>query len=195
MANGTPPPRTRLLRIGVFIAATVVAVGILKANGTLDAITPERVRAAVVEAGALGVLLFLAVFVAGVLVHVPGVVFVAAGILAYGKAVGFVVSFTGAVAAVIVSFLIVRAVGGRALSEIDRPFLKKMLARLDGRPVTTVIILRLFFPMAPPLNYGLALSSIAFRDYVVGSVVGLVVPLAVVTLFVDRVIDYYWPGW
>ena len=47
------------------------------------------------------------------------------------------------------------------------------------RPVRSVALLRLVFWMFPPLNYALALSPVGLRDYVVGSALGLVLPLAV----------------
>jgi uncharacterized membrane protein YdjX (TVP38/TMEM64 family) len=104
-------------------------------------------------------------------------VFVAGGILAYGRAIGFAVSLAAAVCSVGASFLIVRAVGGKALAEIERPFVKRMMAKLDERPILTVLILRSIFWLSPPLNYGLALSNMRFRDYLIGSALGLIVPV------------------
>ena len=60
-----------------------------------------------------------------------------------------------------------------------------MLARLDERPVTTVIVLRTLLWLAPPLNYALALSSIRFRHYLIGSALGLLLPVAGAALFFD----------
>jgi uncharacterized membrane protein YdjX (TVP38/TMEM64 family) len=137
----------------------------------------ELVRRQVETAGGWGVLFYVVTFVIGELVHIPGMVFVAAAILAYGRYAGFFVGLLGAVCAVVVSFLFVRAVGGKLLTEIDHPFVKRMMARLDERPVTTVLVLRSFLWLAPPLNYALAMSSIGFGDYLVGSTLGLVVPV------------------
>ena len=134
-------------------------------------------RRQVETAGGWGVLFYVVTFVIGELVHIPGMVFVAASILAYGRYAGFFVGLLGAVCAVVVSFLFVRADGGNLLTEIDHPFVKRMMARLDERPVATVLELRSFLWLAPPLNYALAMSSIRFGDYLVGSTLGLVVPV------------------
>lgn len=177
--------KKRFLRIGALLAATGGIFLWLKLSGQLDDLSAERVRALVQEAGPYGILLFVVAFVVGELIHLPGMVFVAAGILAFGRTTGFFVSLTAAVCSVGFSFFLVRALGGKALAEIERPFVKRMLAKLDERPITTVLILRSIFWLAPPLNYALALSSIRSRDYLIGSTLGLVVPVFAATFVFD----------
>ena len=166
-----------LLLAGLFTAA--------KLSGALEGVTVESVRAKIQGAGPLGFLLYVAGFTAGLLVYVPGVLFIGAGILAYGKALGFVLALTASVIAVCGSFFVVRSVGGTALSEIERPFVRRMLAQLDRRPITTVAVLRVFFWTAPMLNYTLALSSVRFHNYLMGSVIGLIPPIAALSLFFE----------
>lgn len=59
--------------------------------------------------------------------------------------------------------------------------------------MTTVAVLRLCFFLAPAINYMLALSSVSFKDFIVGSIAGLVVPLTVAVFFIDHLITYM--GW
>ena len=164
-----------LVTVGAYLA--------LRATGLSDQIDVEGVRDAVLGAGLWGVAVFAAVFALGE--HVPGMVFVAAGILAYGKLVGFAVSWLAAVFSVCVSFVLVRSLGGKLLAEIERPFVTRMLARLDARPITTVLLLRTVLWLAPPLNYALALSSVRFRYYLIGSAAGLVLPVGGAAVFFD----------
>ena len=91
----------------------------------------------------------------------------------------------GGTIAVCVSFLVMRTVGGRAFTQIDKPWVVRMLHRLDLHPIRTVIILRLVFVLYPSLNYLLALTSIRFRDYLIGSAIGLVIPISLFVLFFD----------
>jgi uncharacterized membrane protein YdjX (TVP38/TMEM64 family) len=125
------------------------------------------------------------VFTGGELLHVPGMVFVAAGILAYGRAVGFFVVLAAAIVSVCTAFLLVRTVGGRALAGVERPFVRRALAHLDAHPVRTVFLLRLVLWLAPPLNYALALTNLRFRDYLAGSVLGLIAPVGGAALLFD----------
>jgi len=162
--------------------AFLVAV---RATGLADSFNAQSVREQVEAAGVWGIALYLVVFAVGEFVHIPGLVFVAAGILAYGRLWGFGVAYLGALVSVSFSFLVVRLVGGRALRAIDRPFVKRMLDRLQERPVVTVIVLRLFLWLAPTLNYVLALTDLRFRDYLIGSAIGLLPIMTAATLFFD----------
>lgn len=180
------------------VAILLVVVGGLfvvgKYSGWADSFSVERVRALVARAGPYGYLVFIAAFAAGELIHVPGVLFVTAGVLAFGRTTGFVAGLAGALISVSVTFYIVRVVGGRALAAVDRPFMKRVLSHLDDHPMRTVFLLRLVFWMAPPVNYALALSDIRFRHYFIGSLLGLVAPIALIALFVERVLHWFGLG-
>lgn len=180
------PSRVRIITLAGVLGA-LFALG--KLSGWSDS-GVDGVRALVDRAGAFGYLAYAAVFSIGELVHVPGVVFVVAGVVAFGHAAGFVVALAGAVVSVSVTFFVVRTLGGRPLGSVERPFVKRVLSHLDENPIRTVFLLRLVLWLAPALNYALALSNVRYRDYLVGSLLGLVLPIGLVTLFVDRVAAY-----
>ncbi len=154
-------------------------------GGFGEQVTSERIQAFVKDAGAWGVLAYLVIFVAGEFIQLPGMMFVAAAILAYGKLLGFGLALLGSLLSVCFTFIVIRTIGGKALAKTTQPFVKKMLATLDERPVRTVIILRLLLWLSPALNYALAMTRIGFRDYLVGSILGLVPPLAVAAIFFE----------
>ena len=147
----------------------------------------ENIRTQVEKTGFWGPIFYTAIFAGGEFIHIPGMVFVAAGILVYGRWWGFVLSFIASVVSVCFSFLVVRAIGGKPLSQIERPFFKKLLAGLDTHPIRVILVLRLFLSLAPALNYTLALTNVRFRDYLIGSVLGLLLPVGGVSLFFDWV--------
>jgi uncharacterized membrane protein YdjX (TVP38/TMEM64 family) len=175
-------PGVRLLLLGLILAAVFVAG---KASGLLDSISPESLRALLASAGVFGVLVFVAVFSLGLLAQLPGLLFVAVAVLAYGREVGAIVALGGSIVAVSVSFFVVRRFGGRALAEMKSPLLRRMLAQLDTRPLRSVIMLRAVFGVAPFLNYALALSSLGFRDYLIGSAIGMAAPITVAAVILD----------
>jgi uncharacterized membrane protein YdjX (TVP38/TMEM64 family) len=98
-------------------------------------------------------------FSIGELMHVFGLIFVAAGVYAFGRTAGLIMGLIGGITAVSVSFLFMRAIGGMAFTRIDRPLVRNILGRLDAMPIRSVIILRLILIMNPSLNYMLALDS------------------------------------
>ena len=57
--------------------------------------------------------------------------------------------------------------------------MQRLLTNIDTRPVLTVAPLRLIFQTAPPLNYALAMTTVRWRDHLVGSALGLPVPVIV----------------
>jgi uncharacterized membrane protein YdjX (TVP38/TMEM64 family) len=193
-ADPADPAKKKLLRLAALVTLIVGSIVLAKVTGVSERLTPESIRGFMEGAGVLGFLIFLGVFAVGELVHVPGVFFVAAAILAYGRGFGGVAAYAGAVLSVIVSFLVVRGVGGQMLADVRRPFVRKILDGLDRRPIRVVAILRLILWMAPPLNYALAMSRVRFRDYVIGSALGLLIPIALASVFFDWVVATFLAG-
>ncbi|MFW5925253.1 MAG: TVP38/TMEM64 family protein [Myxococcota bacterium] len=159
------------------------------ATGLTDDMDADRVRRWVLEAGAWGVLLFLVLFSVGELMHVPGLVFVAAATYLYDGAGAILVALFGAITSVTVSFVVVRTVGGQPLGRIRWKFIRRMLAHLDERPITVVFLLRLVLWLAPIVNYVLAMSRVRFREYLVGSALGLAIPITAIALLLERLPD------
>ena len=98
------------------------------------------------------------------------------------------VASIASVVSVSFSFFVVRAIAGKPLSQIERPFFKKILARLDRQPIRVVLVLRLLLFLSPKLNYALALTNVRFRDYLIGSALGILLPLGGVSLLFDWVL-------
>jgi uncharacterized membrane protein YdjX (TVP38/TMEM64 family) len=182
-----PPasPRRAGLRLVIALALFLLLFTIGRALDLRHHLSVESLRATMASAGAAGVALYVIAFCLGELLHVPGLVFIAAGVLAYGPALGGPLAFLGAAASVSVSFWVVRAIGGRPLGELRNRWVRRMLAQLDARPVATIAMLRLVLILAPPLNYALALSPVSFAHYFLGSVLGLVVPITLAIALFD----------
>jgi len=182
--------RSQWLRIGALILLMTGLYAVGRATGLTEDLSTERVRALMHVAGVWGFAAFVALFAVGELLHIPGLVFVGAAVLAYGRFGGGAASFVGALVSLTVTFIVVRAVGGKPLKHIRRPLMARMLAQLDEKPVRTVALLRLIFWMGPMLNYGLALSSVRYRDYLLGSAIGLMMPIAVAVMVFDWVLPW-----
>jgi uncharacterized membrane protein YdjX (TVP38/TMEM64 family) len=176
---------TPRLRLALLTSAVVLMFVTLRVTGIVDSLSPESLRALLAGAGVLGVVGFVLAFSVGLLAQLPGLLFIAVAVLAYGRAMGAVVALVGAVVAVSVTFVVVRRFGGSALAEIESPFLRRALSQLDSRPLRSVIVLRVVFGVAPFLNYALALSSLGFRTYLIGSVIGMTPPIAIAAVILD----------
>lgn len=187
--NPELPPRwmrhMALLRLLTLMVIIVGLYSLAKVSGLIDQANPEGVRDLVREAGTLGLLAYFLMFTLCQLLHVPGLLFIAAAGLLYGSQMGFVYGMTGAMISVTVSFVLVRSIGGRPLANPKRRWVSRMMAALDTRPVITVLTLRCLFSTAPWLNYGLAMSQISYRDYILATFFGVIPQAVLVTFFGD----------
>lgn len=186
VAIEAPPaaPASSKTRLVLLAALLLGLLAFAKLSGVTESLTLERVQELTESAGALGWLAFVVIFCLGELVHIPGMVFVGAGVAGWGCWLGGLLSYAAGLASVVFTFAIVRGIGGQPLGEIQRPWVRKTLARLDTHPIATIAILRTVLQMSPPLNYALALSKVRFRDYLLGSALGLIVPIGLaVVLF------------
>jgi uncharacterized membrane protein YdjX (TVP38/TMEM64 family) len=54
----------------------------------------------------------------------------------------------------------------------------------------SVAVLRLLFQTLPALNYALALADIRFRDYLVGTILGLPLPIFLYCYFFELIFQH-----
>lgn len=173
------------LRLPLLFALLIGLYWYAKQNGILEQANPEEIRTVVQQWGAYGVLLYIILFSVGQLLYVPGMFFIIAAGLIYGGTLGFAVAFIGSIIAVSVSFFTVRLIGGSPLQNTEKPFIGKMLSGLHERPIRNIIMMRLFVSTAPWLNYILALSAVKYRQYLIGSTLGMTPPIIFTIYFTD----------
>lgn len=181
------PARRRRWRWALVLGFTLLAWGLLEASGLRQQLGLEAVRRAFAEHQGWGFLVFTGLFVVANLMHVPGGVFLLAAVLTLGPVWGGLSTYVAACISCTVTFLVVRTLGADALRALDNRLARRLFAALDAHPVRSVVLLRLVFHSVPALNYGLALSGVRLRDYVVGTVLGLPLPIFVVTLLMHTV--------
>lgn len=186
MADKPANPRRRIfIRLGVLVAilATLWIVG--QQTGILSNLDAQAIRTMVQDAGPWGWLAYLALFAIATVVQAPGMLFVAAAGLAFGKVAGFFLAHLGAIIAVSINFALARSVGGDALTKLDNKLMRRILKHIERRPIGAQVVLRLVFWIAPPMNYLLALSGIRYRDFLIAAVIGLIPPILAATCFFD----------
>ncbi|MBE2249882.1 MAG: VTT domain-containing protein [Myxococcus sp.] len=176
------------------IALVLLVVGLLLVGSLPEVravLTAERLQQAVVEAGVWGFVVFVVCFTVGQLLQVPGVVFVLAARAAWGPVLGFTNAYVGALVAAGVGFLLVRTLGGQPLGDVTWGPARRILAGLERRPVLTIASLRAVMLLSPPLNYALALSPVRQHHHLMGSALGLVVPVAAVVFLSESALALF----
>jgi len=155
----------------VLLAVSVVLMIIGRHSPLSVYFTLDGLHNAILDAGGFGVALFIILYTVGVLMNLPGVLFLFIGFMIYGDINGLVVVYLASMVAITVHFYFVRFMAGEAFSEIKQPFILSQMKKLEDRPIKTTIILRLIFYVSPPASYALALSPIKAKDFLIGSAI------------------------
>lgn len=132
-----------------------------------------------------GLLVFTVLFSLGNLIQIPGWLFLAAAVVTLGQALGGLATYIAACISCTVTFLVIRLIGGDALRRLDGKIATRIFKRLDVAPVASIVVLRIIFQTVPALNYALAMSGVAFRQYLAGTLLGLPLPIMMYCVFFD----------
>lgn len=174
----------RLVFVLVFLAillATVQWTG-LRQNFSL-----AFLRQTLAANGWEGLALFVVLFSVGNLIQVPGWIFLASAVLVLGKLDGGLATYVAASISCAVTFLSVRWVGGDAVQHMDGKLAQRLLSELHAHPIRNMVVLRTVFQTLAALNYTLAMSGIGFRQYLVATLLGLPLPIALYCVFFDYI--------
>jgi uncharacterized membrane protein YdjX (TVP38/TMEM64 family) len=137
----------------------------------------------VLAAGPLGPVLFILVYAMGVL-FLPATPFTIAGAVIFGKFHGMLYNLAADALGASVSFYL----GRYFLHGVARGFLETRMPWLDRKAVdegfSVIFYLRIFWFPFIVLNYAAGATRIRFRDYLLGTVLGLLPPVFIFTYFV-----------
>ncbi|MDM8347486.1 VTT domain-containing protein [Pseudomonas sp. sp1636] len=172
----------RLLLVILFLLGLFVLFEVL---GIRAQFSLESLQTLILMHPVSGLLLFILLFALGNLIQIPGWIFLAAAVLALGRVYGGIVTYLAACFSCGFTFICIRTLGGNALRELDSRLAQRLLAGLDRHPLASIIALRTLFQTVPALNYSLALSGVRLRHYLLGTLLGLPLPIALYCLFFD----------
>ncbi len=159
----------RILLLGLLVGSAVLAW----ATGLHEQLEVETLRDLVARAGFWGPLLFVLLFgLEGI--GVPGILFMVTAIALWPPWIAFLLNWLGAITAGMVGFAYARYVGREWVAKRLPARMRRFEARVVERSVQTVILVRLLFFLAPPAHWALGLSPVGFRSFVIGSAIGFV---------------------
>jgi len=172
----------RLLAVFLFLA---VLLAVFELSGLRGHFNLQFLHQRILENKVSGLLIFILLFALGNLIQIPGWVFLAAAVLALGRTWGGVATYVAATASCAFTFFTIRWIGGDALRQLDSKIAVRILGRLDVHPIASIVLLRMLFQTVPPINYALAMSGVRFRNYLIGTLLGLPLPIMLYCLFFD----------
>lgn len=138
--------------------------------------------------GPLAPLVVIAVFVVAGLVLMPLMLLVTATVIGFGPWPGAAYALGGALASALATYLLGSRIGRERVRRYAGKRLTRVSARLARRGVLTVFIVRMV-PVAPftVVNLVAGASHLGLRDYMIGTLLGLLPGVLAIALVVERV--------
>jgi len=166
----------------LILVAMVGLIGFAFANR--DKLQVETLQAWVESAGALGPLVFVAVYVFSTVLFLPATILTLLGGFLFGPVGGTLLNLTGATIGSSIAFMIARYTDGGWIRSKAGDGLGKILDRIDAEGWRAVAFFRLV-PIFPfnVLNYAFGLSKIPFVHCVIATVLCMAPATAAYTFF------------
>jgi uncharacterized membrane protein YdjX (TVP38/TMEM64 family) len=180
-----------LLKAGGLVLFACAAILSFKSTSLKVLMDPDALNMLIDRAGPWGPAAYIGITAVSICLFVPASIPVIAGGIIFGPFKGFFYVLTGCAAGASGAFLIGRSLG--------RDFIRKLMGRrirgydaaIRKNGFLTVFYLRILnFPFTP-LNFGLGLTSVRFKDYLIGTALGVAVSVFVLT-FLGGVLREAW---
>ena len=174
-ASQTPAPgagRARFVALALVAVAMVAAVKLLPVNQWLLAFV-----AWIRDAGTTGMAVFVLAYIVACILLLPGLILTLGAGFAYGVAVGIPLVWVSANLGAAAAFLLGRTLArDRIAARVSGNPKFAAIDRAVGREGLKIVLLTRLSPAFPfnLLNYAYGLTRVTFRDYAVGSLVGMV---------------------
>ena len=192
--TGTKSRRWALVKAFSLLAFIALAVVLMRFTPAKQFLTPQVLGRLLDRAGIWAPLVFVLVYTVGVCLFVPGALITALGGTLFGPLRGFAYVYLGAMCGAVAAFWIGRTLGRDFAAAHIGQRLKKYDASIERNGFTTVLYLRLIYFPFTPLNFGLGLTRVRFRDYFWGTALGILVGTFLITFFVGTLKEVWASG-
>lgn len=187
--DGAPPSKRRYARLVAFLLLCLALAAAWRWTPLAQWLTGERLRGLLDPAHAgrgLPVLVVL-LYVGGSLLVVPITLLVLATAAVFGPWTGFAYCLIGCLSGAVVTYVLGRLLGQDTVRRLAGKRLNRLSERLARRGILTILVIR-NLPLAPftIVNLAAGASPIRFRDFVVGTVLGMTPGILAITVFTNR---------
>ncbi len=190
-SNKPYSPAIKALIFVLFIAAAIVVVRYTPVGNYLKS---EYLNGFLATAGIWSPLLFILIYAAGVCLFIPATLLTGLGAAIFGPYAGFVYVWLGAMAGASAAFFIGRALARDFTKRLIGAKLQKYDDAIERNGFATVLYLRLVYFPFTPMNFGMGLTKVRFRDYFWATAVGIVVGTFIFTFFIGTLKEIWQSG-
>jgi uncharacterized membrane protein YdjX (TVP38/TMEM64 family) len=178
----------------VFVLFMIAAVYLFRFTSVKEFFTETALSHFLETAGIWAPLLFISVYAVGVCLFVPGTLLTALGAAIFGAYQGFLYVWIGAMVGSSAAFWIGRTLGREFAASAIGDRLRKYDDAVERNGFATVLYLRLVYFPFTPLNFGMGLTKVRFRDYFFGTGLGIIVGTFIFTFFIGTLKEVWASG-
>ncbi len=179
-----------LFLTGLIVGATLL----FRYTSVRTCLTPAMLGKFFESIGPWGPLIYVAIFIVGGCLFIPGSLLVGLGAAIFGPYQGFVYVWIGAMLGAGASFFLARTLGRELAASLIGDRFKKYDDAIEKNGFSTVFYLRLInFPYTP-MNFGMGLTQVRFSDYMTATALGMTAGLFIFTFFIGTIRDIWVSG-
>jgi uncharacterized membrane protein YdjX (TVP38/TMEM64 family) len=186
-----PKAVVKAIILTAFIAGAILLIRFTPIKTYL---TAEELSRFLETVGFWAPLVYIAFYSLGVCLFVPGTLLTGLGAAIFGAYWGFVYVWIGAMLGASAAFFIGRTLGRDFAASLIGDKLKKYDDAIERNGFATVLYLRLVYFPFTPMNFGMGLTKVRFKDYVFGTGLGIIVGTFIFTFFIGTLKDVWVSG-
>lgn len=182
------------IKAAVLVVFIVTAIAIARFTSLKEFLTAESLRNLLETAGPWAPVAYIGAYVAGVCFFMPGTLLATVGAAIFGPYYGFLYVWVGAIIGATLAFFIGRYLGRDFAASLIGDNLRKYDEAIERNGFATVLYLRLVYFPFTPMNFGMGLTRVRFRDYFSGTALGIIVGTFIFTFFVGTIKEVWSSG-
>ena len=183
-----------ILKAIVFLAFVVAAITVVRFTPVKNYLTVEMLSAFLKNAGLWAPVAYIALYAIGVCLFLPGTLLTGLGAAIFGPYWGFVYVWIAAMIGSSAAFFIGRTLAREFATSLIGDRLKKYDDAIERNGFATVLYLRLVYFPFTPMNFGMGITKVRFKDYVLGTGLGILVGTFIFTFFIGTLRDVFMSG-
>jgi uncharacterized membrane protein YdjX (TVP38/TMEM64 family) len=193
--NKVPGNRGKaILKAAILLVFVVAAIFFVRYTPVKDYLSVEALGRFLDAVGIWAPVVFMIIYAVGVCLFLPGTLLTGLGAAIFGAYWGFVYVWFGAMAGASIAFWIGRTLGREFASSLIGDKLKKYDDAIERNGFATVLYLRLVYFPFTPMNFGMGLTKVHFRDYFLGTGLGIIVGTFIFTFFIGTLKEVWASG-
>jgi uncharacterized membrane protein YdjX (TVP38/TMEM64 family) len=178
----------------IFVVFIIAAILLIRFTPVKHYLTADALGSFLETAGLWAPVLYMAIYALGVCLFLPGTLLTGLGAAIFGAYWGFLYVWIGAMMGASAAFFIGRTLGRDFAASLIGGKLKKYDDAIERNGFATVLYLRLVYFPFTPMNFGMGLTKVRFRDYVAGTGLGIIVGTFIFTFFIGTLKDVWASG-